>query len=119
MTIGKSAFCLTLYLTGVHFRGELQHFGHVGEQKIKCRPIRAQEIAAVRLQEELHDRGILFECSRSPRSAFGFHILSDRVIVMLHNILILSSLGGRYQSAYIYTQMCPWYNMRRWGRNVM
>ena len=49
VTIGKSAFCLTLYLTGVHFRGDLQHFGHVGEQKIKCRPIRAQEIAAVRL----------------------------------------------------------------------
>ena len=36
VTIGKPAFCLNLYLTGVHFRGELQHVGHVGEQKIKC-----------------------------------------------------------------------------------
>ena len=31
VTIGNSAFCLVLYLTGVHFRGELQHVGHVGE----------------------------------------------------------------------------------------
>ena len=49
MTIGNPAFCLALYLTGVHFRGELQHVGHVGEQKIKCWPIKAREIAGVRL----------------------------------------------------------------------
>ena len=36
MTIENPAFCLALYLTGVHFRGDLQHLGHVGEQKIKC-----------------------------------------------------------------------------------
>ena len=36
MTIGNPAFGVTLYLTGVHFRGELQYVGHVGEQKIKC-----------------------------------------------------------------------------------
>ena len=39
-TIGSLAFRLALYLTGVHFRGELHHGGHVGEQKIKCQPIR-------------------------------------------------------------------------------
>ena len=33
VTIGNSAFCLALYLTGVHFGGELQHVGHVGERK--------------------------------------------------------------------------------------
>ena len=33
MRIGNPAFCLVLYLTGVHFRGELQHVGHVGLQK--------------------------------------------------------------------------------------
>ena len=33
--IGNPAFCLAFYLTGVHFRGELQHAGHVVEQKIK------------------------------------------------------------------------------------
>ena len=27
VTIGNLAFCLALYLTGVHFRGELQHVG--------------------------------------------------------------------------------------------
>ena len=35
MTIGNPAFFLALCLTGVHFRGELQHVAHVGEQKIK------------------------------------------------------------------------------------
>ena len=49
MTIGNSAFCLALYLTGVYFRGELQHGGHADEQKIKCRPIRTREIAGARL----------------------------------------------------------------------
>ena len=33
MTIGNPAFYLALYLTGVHFRGDLEHVGHVGEQK--------------------------------------------------------------------------------------
>ena len=49
MKIGNPAFCLALYLTGVHFRGELEHVGHVGKQKIKCRPIRIREITGVRL----------------------------------------------------------------------
>ena len=35
-------------LTGVHFRGELQHVGHVGEQKLKCQSIRTRKIAGVR-----------------------------------------------------------------------
>ena len=46
------AFCLALYLTGVHFQGELQHFGPMGRQKIKCLPIRTWEIAGVRLQDK-------------------------------------------------------------------
>ena len=49
MTIGNPAFCLALYLTGLHFRGELQHVGDVSEQKIKCRPIRTREIGDARL----------------------------------------------------------------------
>ena len=53
VAIGNPAFCLALYLTGVHFRGELQHVGDVGGQKIKCRPIRAREIGGARLQEKL------------------------------------------------------------------
>ena len=36
VTIGNPAFCLLLYLTGLHFRGELQEFGDVSEQKISC-----------------------------------------------------------------------------------
>ena len=49
VAIGNPAFCVNLYLTGVHCRSELQHVGHVGEQKIKCRLIKTQETASVRL----------------------------------------------------------------------
>ena len=52
VAVGNPALYLTLYLTGVHFRGELQHVGHGDEQKIKYSPIRTREIAGVRLQEE-------------------------------------------------------------------
>ena len=48
VTIGNPAFCLALYLTGVHLRGELQHVGDASEQKIKFRPIRTREIGGVR-----------------------------------------------------------------------
>ena len=54
VTIGNPAFCLALYLTGVHFQGELKHVGHMGDQEIKCRPIGTREIAGVRLEEELY-----------------------------------------------------------------
>ena len=53
VTIGNSDFFP--YSTGVHFWAELQHVGHVGGQKIKCRPIRTPEIGGVGLQEELYD----------------------------------------------------------------
>ena len=56
MTIGNLAFCLALYLTGVHFRGELQHGDDVSKEKIKCRPIRTREIGGARLSEELYAR---------------------------------------------------------------
>ena len=47
--IGNPVFCLTLYLTDVNFRGELQHVGQAVEQKIKRRPIITREIAGVKL----------------------------------------------------------------------
>ena len=45
-------FRLTLNLTGVHFRNELQHVGHVGEQKIKCDPTKNFENYDIRLLEK-------------------------------------------------------------------
>ena len=33
VTIENPVFCLSFYLTGVYFRGELQQVGRVGEQK--------------------------------------------------------------------------------------
>ena len=53
MTVGDSAFCLPFYLASLHFRGELQHFGLVREQKIKGWPIRTREIADIKLQNKL------------------------------------------------------------------
>ena len=50
VTVGNPAFCLFLYLTGVHFQGDLQHGGDVSQQKIKCRPIRTREIGGVSCQ---------------------------------------------------------------------
>ena len=55
VTIGNPAFCLFLYLTGVHFRGKLQHIGDVSQQKIKCRPIRTREIGGVTLSDILYE----------------------------------------------------------------
>ena len=52
MTTGNPAFYFTLYLTAVHFRGELQHVGDVSEQKFKCQPIRTREVR-VTLSEAL------------------------------------------------------------------
>ena len=48
MIIGNPAICLALYLTSVHFRGEL-HCSREYEQKIKYPPIRTREIAGVKL----------------------------------------------------------------------
>ena len=55
MTIRIPAFCLAFYLASAHFGGELQHFGHMGEQKIKRWPIRTREITGVKLQDQLYD----------------------------------------------------------------
>ena len=49
VTNGNPAFGLGLYLIAVHFRGELQHVSHMGEQNIKCPPIITRELAGVRL----------------------------------------------------------------------
>ena len=54
VTVGNRAFCLALRLIGVRFRGKLQHVSHVGEQKLKCQPIRTREIGVARLQETLY-----------------------------------------------------------------
>ena len=51
VAIGNPVLCRALYLTGVHFRGELQSRGW---QKIKYRRIRTREIGGVRLQDELY-----------------------------------------------------------------
>ena len=44
VSIGNPGFCLALYLTDLHFRGELQHVSDASKQKVKCESIRAREI---------------------------------------------------------------------------
>ena len=56
MTIGNPAFCPFLYLTGVHFRGELEHDGDVSQQKIKRWLIRTREIGGVSLSDVLYEK---------------------------------------------------------------
>ena len=45
----KPSFLPHLTFNWRNFRGELQHVGHVSEQKVTCRPIRTREIGGVRL----------------------------------------------------------------------
>ena len=45
----NAAYWLALYLTGVHFRGELQYVRDVSEQNLKCRTSRTQEMGNGRL----------------------------------------------------------------------
>ena len=78
MTIGNPAFCLALYLTGVHFRRELQHVCDMLGQKIKCRLIRTQEIGGVRLEVELYVRGCSYDVSSS------YFSCESKVWSMLH-----------------------------------
>ena len=59
MIIGNPAFCLFLYLTGVHFRGELQHGGDVSECKIKYRLIRTRGKGGVSLSDVLYVRRLV------------------------------------------------------------
>ena len=54
MKIGNPAFCLFVYLSDVHFRGELQHGGDVSQQTIKHRPIRTREIGGVSVLDVLY-----------------------------------------------------------------
>ena len=67
VTIGNPAFCLFLYLTGVHLRDELHHGGDVSEQKIECRPIRTREIGGVSLPDVLY--ACILEPPRALKSA--------------------------------------------------
>ena len=53
-TVGNTAFCFFLYLTGVHFQGKLQHGGDVSQQKIMCRPITTREIGGASLSDVLY-----------------------------------------------------------------
>ena len=56
VTTGNLAFCLTVYLTSVHFWGNFQHIGmsSVSKEKTKYQPIRTKKTGGVRLSEELY-----------------------------------------------------------------
>ena len=73
VTIGNPTFCLFIYLTGVHFRGELQHGGDVSQQKFKCRPIRTREIGGVSLSDVLYVLQVAF-IARDERCEVFFFI---------------------------------------------
>ena len=55
VTNGNPDFCLFLYLTGIHFRGELKHVGDASQLKIKCF-LRTREKGGVSLSDILSGR---------------------------------------------------------------
>ena len=55
MTNGNPDFCLFLYLTGIHFQGELKHVGDASQLKIKCF-LRTREKGGVSLSDILSGR---------------------------------------------------------------
>ena len=94
MAIGNPAFCLFLYLTGEHFRGELQHIGDVSEKNIKCWPIRTREIGGARLQNGLyvsHNISFLVRSFR-PLKVFRFILNSEKLCKMCD--LIKDNVSG-------------------------
>ena len=66
VTIGNPAFCLSLYLTAVHFRSELQQDDNASLQKIKCQPIKTREIGGVTLSDFPQDIEIPSWCPAGP-----------------------------------------------------
>ena len=86
VTIRGPAFCLALYLAVVHFQSKLQHVGHVGEQKIKCRPIRTQEIAGFRLYNKLYDIERHSQWSKS-----GIELKLKKVVLLFQKTTIMNN----------------------------
>ena len=56
MAIGNPDCYLFLYLTEIHFWGELQHGSDMSQQKIKHWQIRTQEIGGVSLSDVIYVR---------------------------------------------------------------
>ena len=81
----KPRFLIFLDLNGIRFRGELQHVGHVSEQKIKCWPIRTQEIGGVRLQDGLY---VIYQLDFSvflPVWVLNFLLLSISCLILFRS----------------------------------
>ena len=83
VTIGNPDFCLFLDLTGLHFRGELQHGGDECQQKIKCRPIITREICGVLLSVVLY-----------ANTFFTWHLLCNRFSLTVIRLGLEDSFWG-------------------------
>ena len=78
-------FCHFLYLTGVHFRGELQHGGDVSQQKIKYCPIRTGEMGGVSLSDVLYVRHNFANTMNPLRSCYLEIESAQYYIICCHN----------------------------------
>ena len=106
VTIRNSAFFLALYLTGVHFRRELQHVGDVSKQKIKCRPIRTREIGGVTLSD------VLYGNIRN-RTANRMQVVNSKYEVQCHLYLethFISAEKGKKLSSIYNKKSLGWFN---------
>ena len=106
VTIRNSAFFLALYLTGVHFRRELQHVGDVSKQKIMCRPIRTREIGGVTLTH------VLYGNIRN-RTANRMQVVNSKYEVPCHLYLethFVSAEKGKKLSSIYNKKSLGWFN---------
>ena len=96
VTIENPAFCLALQLSGVHFRGELQHVGHVCGQKIRCRLIRTREIGGCSIYSTdtwLKHIYTMFMCNFGQKIR---NILGISFLILLTVSLIMQNILSNY-----------------------
>ena len=93
-------FCLFLYLTGVHFRGKLQHGGDVSQQKIKCRPIKTQEIGGVIIASRWHHHEVVIVFYYSAQKIF-------LTVLPLHSEFYIFSFVPHCTKYYIQDSIMP------------
>ena len=90
MKIGNQAFCLFLYLTDLHFQGELQHVDDASLQKIKFRPIITREIGGASLSYVVYACSLIHIILVSQYLPVQTHHNGKKIGRKLHSIVLLT-----------------------------
>ena len=87
-------------MTGVYFRGKLQHGGDVSQQKIKCRPIKTQEIVGVIIASRWHHHEVVIVFYYSAQKIF-------LTVLPLHSEFYIFSFVPHCTKYYIQDSIMP------------